>query len=130
MPTTPQVGTVDCDFLRGTAPVLTTRTREWQIEGFNGYNFQVLGSGHGEFRIQVELYYNNEGVKQWFSDLEALQGTVVTITDHDGNQYQNCFISRVERSPIRAARRFTVNPDDDGAFGVCVISGTMQEPAS
>jgi hypothetical protein len=94
------IGAVSCtcvhDREEGSIPSeLRERSAQWHVPGLDGYGIAVLGKGEGEFAVVAVLYSTNAGVNLWADSLQALQGTLVSITDDHGDTYTGCFLKRV-----------------------------------
>ena len=94
----PSIGAVSCDYLFGELSGLRERVLVQQVAGLNGYTAHKSGQGESAFAYLAVSYTTNVANAETFiSDLEALQGTVVTITDDHGTSFENCLVVRVGR---------------------------------
>ena len=114
------VGAVGCTMVRGDCPGLAERSRLWQVPGHNGYGIQLLGTGNGRFGLVCIYYSTAADVAAWHANLQALQGTIVSIVNDYGTTYTYCFIHRV--GPLlRTVAGAT------GCRGECQVSGVRTE---
>lgn len=91
------VGSVTCTFVRGVSPSLRSRVDTWQLPGIDGYGVQLLGRGDTEWMFEAVLYDDEGDVSTWYTQLEALQGTIVTVVDDWGDSYTNILLVRVSQ---------------------------------
>lgn len=94
------IGSVTCDFVKGTAQGLTQQTETWNTPGINGQFGLLLGFNQGDFEFRAINYDTHANLLTWKTNLEALQGTIQTITDDFGQAWANCLIKRVVPSPV------------------------------
>jgi hypothetical protein len=96
------VGGVACSIVRGDVKLPTERVALWQTAGMDGYGAHLLGEGNAEGRFQCVLYSTAAGVATWFSALEALVGSVVTVVNDWGTSYSSFLVVALSE-PIRQA---------------------------
>lgn len=91
------LGSVTCDIIneREAAHTLRQRTETWQTPGVDGYGAQTLGRGDSAIRFEVVKYDNRDNLETWIGNVEAVQGTVVSITDNDGVVFTNVLVTAV-----------------------------------
>lgn len=77
----PSAGSVTCDLLSGPAPELRERVETWQVPGIDGYGAQKLGKGDAEYTFRAVLFGTAADIDAWYVTVQALQGTIVTVTD-------------------------------------------------
>lgn len=122
-----QVGTTACDFLKGAAQGLRQQVMTWSTPGVDGQFALRLGFNEGEFSFTAILFDTEANAITWKTALEALQGTVVSITDDQGQVWPNCLISEVLAAPRwRSAARGTsarVGPYD--TRGEILVKGVV-----
>lgn len=91
------IGDVNFDLSRGLPQLLRPRVDLWEVPGIDGYGAQVLGNGQGEFDFVVVSYQPSNSFANSFIDvLNALQGTVVSLTDDWGDDYDNVLVQNVD----------------------------------
>lgn len=93
------VGGVDCDFVRGGASQLKTRTERWEVPGLSGYGVLRLGLGDAPFDFELVRYDELATVNAWSVSIQALQSQVVTIIDDHGTTWASMLVETV--SPIQ-----------------------------
>lgn len=91
------VGSVGCDLLRGVVEELKERVEVWNRVGFTGYGSHKLGDGESPFRFTAVEHDTSANLQTWFLALEALQGTIVSITDDLADTYTDMLITQVRR---------------------------------
>lgn len=96
------VGTLAVDIVRGRPVELKDRVEVWEREGYDGIGARLNADGHGEFALKTVKYIhggnaatNKANAETHIADAAALQGTVVTVEDNWGAQYQNCLVRRL-----------------------------------
>lgn len=89
------IGGVACEFVKGDPPRLKTRVIVWQGPGLTGYGAQTLGKGDAAFTVRAIKYGTATVVKAWHANLEAVQGTVLTIINDWGVSSTQCLVLRV-----------------------------------
>ena len=117
----PSIGAVTCTFVRGTPHVGVQRVHVWETAGIDGYGAQLLGLGDCPFQVLAVCVdaapfgvgYTN--VAQWGQNIQALQGTIVSIINDWGTTYQKCLIAKT--SQIR------ISVFGNGAKGEILIEG-------
>lgn len=98
----PSVGAVTCDIVRGDAPDLKERVDLWQTPGLDGYGAQTLGKSEAEATFLAIKFDTAAAVVTWFEAIEALQGTVATITNDWGDAYSVLIVEIEPRRRITA----------------------------
>ena len=98
-----RIGTVLCTFVRGHCPAPKMRLELWRIPGLDGYGAQALGLNDSPFQITAVLFSDASGLGQWKAALEALQGSIVTITNDLGASFQRCLITKLSNMTSTAA---------------------------
>ena len=91
------IGPVSCLYVRRVIPASKLRTRTWVVPGISGYGSKVLGYGDSEWTIEAEYWSNNAGVDVWLLQVQALQGSIVTIIDDHSDTYLNCLIKEISQ---------------------------------
>lgn len=119
------VGGIACTFVKGAARGLKDRITLWQSPGRTGYGAHVTARGDAEFHFRAINYHNPGAVEAWARDIEALQGTVVSIVDDWGFTHINCLITRVGPPRMTAAERFNPVPSFNGARGDVTVEGVI-----
>lgn len=91
------LGSVTCDIIneREAAHTLRERVETWQTPGLAGYGAQTLGRGDSPVRFEVVKYANRDNLETWIGNVEAVQGTVVSVTDNDGVVFTNVLVTAV-----------------------------------
>ena len=89
------IGGIACDIVSGNAAALKQRVERWELTGIDGYGAQLLGKGDSPFAFTAIKFGSGAAVDSWFANLEALQGTIVTIVDDCGTSRTSLLIERV-----------------------------------
>ena len=113
------IGGHACDFVKGTLRALKETVETWRLPGVDGYGAQLLGFGDSSWQFTGVLYDSNTNVEAWFADLEALQGSIISITDDWGETYSNFLVTEVgvpSKTPAIGA---------GGARGELTLSGLV-----
>jgi hypothetical protein len=95
---------VSCDMVKGAGVELAQRTEVWATPGMDGVGAQNVGRHQGAMRFLAVLFDTSANVTDWFSDLEAKQGSIGTIVDDWGTSHTNCLIVHVGERIKRAAK--------------------------
>jgi hypothetical protein len=94
------IGGVSVDILRGIPQLQKSRVELWQVAGLDGYGAQVLGLGDAEFLATGILYVADQPSADVFFDaINALQGTVVSLTDDFAVSYSGILVVHVQVAP-------------------------------
>lgn len=112
------VGGVTCDYVSGGRGGLKTRGEVWDVPGVDGFGARTLGQGKSSFRYTLKRIAAEASVLTWGASIEALQMTVVSITDDWGDAVSNCLITAV--SPLVKSAEIP-----NGCIGVMVIEGVI-----
>jgi len=97
------IGGTSCSFVRGNAAAQKNRVQTFQRPGIDGYGAVVLGLGNSRSRFQLVLYDSDANIRTWLTTVEGYQGTVVEITNDDGEQVPNLLVERVGQPRVTAA---------------------------
>jgi len=97
------VGSVLCTFVRGNCPSPKMRLEVWTVPGVNGYGAASMGRNDSPFEVVAVLFSNAVGVQLWKTQMESLQGTIVSITNDLGVTTANCLITKVGNMHSMAA---------------------------
>ncbi len=91
------LGAVACDLIneREAAHTLRTRVETWQNPGIDGYGAQTLGRGDAGIRFQAVKYDTLANIETWIGNIEAVQGTVVSVTDSSNVTFTNVLVTAV-----------------------------------
>jgi hypothetical protein len=89
------IGSITCTFVKGTPPNKKQRLEVWTVPGINGVGAQAMGYSDSKFTIRAILYSTVSGVSTWRQQLEAAQGTIVSITNDLGWTITGCLITAV-----------------------------------
>ena len=89
------IGAVSCDYVKGDSPAQKMRSRVWNVPGLHGYGVALLGYGDAPFEFTAVEFGDAAGLATWAGSIEALQGTIVTITSDLSIVYGNSFIEQV-----------------------------------
>jgi len=111
------IGGVSCSLIRGRLADLKTSLRVWRRPGMDGYAAMDLGKGDGDGALTLVKYDSAADVRTWFSAIEGLQGTLVTIVKEDVT-YHNWLLERVSARDEGAA--LSAEGDTRGRLGVRV----------
>lgn len=91
------IGGVAVDIMKGLPQVLKTRLDVWEVAGLDGYGAQQLGLGDAEFNLTTIFYaLNNAAANTFLNNCEALEGTLISLTDDWGDVYQNVLVKHVD----------------------------------
>lgn len=115
------IGGVSCDFVRGSSTTLKERLDVYPVPGVDGLGAQKLGRSDSSFRFEAMRLSTHGTVAAWFASIEALQGTVVSVTDDWGKTHTGLLIVEVSegvRTPNQA-------PGALGAIGRISVSGMV-----
>ena len=99
----PSVGGVTCDFVRGGARSLKSTVEVWRQPGFDGYGAQLTGQGDSESRFSLVRFGSATTVNTWRLSVEALQGTLISLTNDLGVAVSGFLVQRVGPVKITAA---------------------------
>jgi len=89
------IGGISCTFVNGSIPIAKQRNETWYRPGISGYGARTLGYGDTEFELTAILYDTAANVLTWEYALQALQGTIVTVTNDRGQTNTRCFLESV-----------------------------------
>lgn len=93
------IGSVTTDILRGNSPAaLLEQVATWETPGIDGVGALSIGKNGGNFAYTAIRYGSTAAAETFLSDLENLQGTVVSITDDFGEIYGSLLILSVVRT--------------------------------
>lgn len=101
------IGGVSCFSVHGPIGDLKERSEVFQHPGFDGFGIQLLGQGDSSFSLIAKQIANIATLTAWKLAIEALQGTVVSVTDDTGESYSSLF---VEDAKV-GAYEVRMNPD-------------------
>lgn len=80
------------------------RLNVWERPGVSGYGAHLLADADSAFSFRVILYDTLANINTWFTAIQAMKGTIVTIENDLGNTSTDCLVSRVSRPRITVAR--------------------------
>lgn len=98
------IGGVTTDIVRGTLPILRETSEVWRQPGVDGYGVHLLGLGQTRWRVTAVRYGSVPVVVSWFTAIELLVGSTVTIVTDWGATDNGCFIQRATQPTRRVAR--------------------------
>ena len=120
-----KVGGITCDIVRPNTPTGNKqRVETWTVPGLDGVGAHLLGDNDGEWEFTLVRFDTKINVFTWAQQIEALQGTIVTIIDDWVATYVGMLVTGVS-SP---ARRPALHAKNLGLFGVrstITISGRI-----
>lgn len=90
-----QVGSVTCDFVKGSLGGLREQVETWRIPGRDGFGAIKMGQGGSAFVFTCVEYDTEGNINTWRTNMEALQATVVSIVDDRGRTHSNCLVTSV-----------------------------------
>lgn len=96
-------GGTTCTFVKGKAAAKKQRVETWQQAGYDGYGAQKLGLGNSESRFVLVHFDTVANARTWIGLIEAMQGTLVTVVDDDGESVPLFLVQRVSPPRITAA---------------------------
>jgi len=97
------IGGVGCDLVKGGAADQKSRVSLWQVPGVNGYGAHDLGQGESGFVYRAIKYGTEAECRTWAGQMQALQGTVLTIVDDWDATHELMLVARVTRPILSAA---------------------------
>lgn len=112
---TAQIGDISCTFVKGSSTDDQSRVRIWRAPGMSGFGAHKVGAGENRFEFEAVFYSEEHYVEAWFTSIEALRGTVVTIVDDYNKSHTNCLI-------LDTGRRLKT-PRSGGSIGRKTITG-------
>lgn len=91
------LGGITCDLIneREAAHTLRERVETWQVPGVSGYGAQTLGRGDSPVRFQVVEYDTLANLETWIGNVEAVQGTIVSVTDSSNVTFTSVLVTSV-----------------------------------
>lgn len=91
------IGGQTFDIIRGLPQLVKQRSDVWEVPGIDGYGVQTLGLGDAEFQL-VGVAYVADGptADRLIYACNALQGTVVDITDDWGVEYYGILVRHID----------------------------------
>ena len=113
------IGGVNCHIVRGDAPDKTARLDVWDRPGVNSPGTQNIGQA-GAFEFRAILYDAYADVLAWARSIEALVGTVVTITNDWAQAFTGCLITEASTPKISYSYSSSGN-----ARGEIVVRGRL-----
>lgn len=91
------IGAVSFDIMRGLPQSLRTRTEAWETPGISGVGALRLGEGDAEFELVCVKYaVDNAAALVHAGYVDNLQGTVVTVTDDNGDAYLSVLVRQAQ----------------------------------
>ena len=115
----PSIGGVTCTFVKGEAPLPKQRVMLWHVPGVDGYGAQRMGLGDSEFQFVCVYYGSPANVLAWALAVQALQGTLVSVTNDWGNTYLRCLVLKIGEP------KYTPALFQGGARGEIVVQGVV-----
>lgn len=92
------IGGISCDILRGNPALLSERTEVWHRPGTDGLGVQTMGLGLSQGEFIAVKYGTESAIETWIRDVEALTGTIVSITNDWSRTYANMLVLGVRAS--------------------------------
>lgn len=121
------IGGVSCFSLHGPIGDLKERSETYQHPGFDGFGIQLLGQGDSNFNLIAKQIANIATVTAWKLAVEALQGTVVSVTDDTGETYTSLFVEDVKVGPYEMRMNpATYNPASHAATVEYLATATIR----
>ena len=96
------IGGQVCTFVRGHLADGRQRVRVWEVPGLNGYGAKRMGLGDSDWSVLAEIKSTSAVCNAFIANIEAMQGSIVTIVNDWGDTFLNCLITKVGR-PEKAA---------------------------
>ena len=90
----PTVGGVSTDIVLGEPSALVGRTRTWTVPGLNGVGAHAVGNSQGSWSYRLIHHESLANIETWLRAIDALVGTVITITDNFGTVRSNLLVMR------------------------------------
>ena len=97
------IGTLACSFLRGYSGPLRERLTRWNIPGIDGTGVHLLGRVGLDSRLTAIIISTRPGARLWYDTLASMTGTIVNITNDEGNTMTSQLIVEVSQARITTA---------------------------
>ena len=78
------VGGVTTNIAKGEPSSLVGRVTTWVVPGLNGVGAHAIGDNAGQWRYRLTHYGSLAAVETWLRSIDALVGTVISVTDNFG----------------------------------------------
>lgn len=99
------IGGITCTFLRGVPPALKEEAAITRRPGMDGYEIHLTGRGDSQGELTATLMSSDSGCDTWIGQIQALQGTVVTVVNDHGDTVTGCYVVHVGQPTKRASYR-------------------------
>lgn len=87
------IGGIDVAIVRGLPQRMRPRVQTWEVPGLNGYGAAKLGNGNAPFEFSTITYADSfDGANDVIDAMLPLQGTIVSIFDDWGDEYENVLL--------------------------------------
>ena len=120
-----EVGGITCDIVRPNTPTGNKeRVETWIVSGLDGIGAHLLGDNEGEWEFVLVRFDTKLNVFTWAQQIEALQGTIVTIIDNWPATYVGMLVTGVS-NPIRTPALHAKALGLTGVRSTITISGRI-----
>lgn len=99
------IGGVSCDFVHGGPPAgLEPVLQEWRVSGMTGRGAQDMGKDADRATYQAVKHDSEANVLTWITNVQGLQGTLVSVVDDWGQTWTYFLVLRVGRPQMMPAQ--------------------------
>lgn len=114
------VGGVSTSIARGEPSALVGRVTTWVVPGLNGVGAHAIGDNAGEWRYRLIHHESAAAIETWLRAIDALVGTVISVTDNFGTVRSNLLVMRSS-----GHRKHAVVASTGNCRGEVTISGVV-----
>jgi len=86
------VGGVTTSLAKGEPSALVGRVTVWIVPGLSGVGAHAVGDNAGSWRYRLTHYESLANVETWLRAIDALVGTVISVTDNIGKVRTNLLV--------------------------------------
>jgi hypothetical protein len=97
------IGGITVDIMRGRPSGLRKRVEVWEVLGLDGTGVMTQGRGNRGTELLLIRFGTRATVTAWFTAVEALQGTIVTVVDDLGDSHTNMLVQEMGEPRFSAA---------------------------
>lgn len=110
---------VTCDRVSGDPGEIKEAVAAWTVPGADGIGAQKLGKNDSGFQLMVVKYDSQANVLAWVTQIENMQGSIVTVTNDRGTVTNDVLLETVGNARIRNARN-AANPATGTRAGIII----------
>jgi len=99
----PSIGGVSCDRVSGDPGVIKEAVVTWKVLGLDGIGSFKLGKNDSDFQLLGVKYDSEANVLAWVTQIENLQGSVVTVVNDRGVTTNNVLLELVGQASLKPA---------------------------